>query len=270
MTGHCNKAASLPCQQGVLPCGRAASLPCLHGLPCSQVPAAAAMGSSTADDALDAAKATLLSHNLPKARRRTNVFKDVYQAKGRLFGAFTTRGEGITQATFRFPEIVSASSRPSGFTTEPYMSAQLNASSSLPIHKDKNNFSRSWLIGFGSCEGGRLRVEDPLGTEPPPCISADWQKALRGCYHDVRGTWVQFDPQLYHCVEPVKKGERRSVALVTPRSWKKLPAHCLDELIEIGFYPPLSAQVAEAKATVLPVAGSSTPLPSLAASSAFT
>ena len=66
---------------------------------------------------------------------------------------------------------------------------------------------------------------------------------------------MQFDPQLYHCVEPVSKGERRSVALFTPRSWKRLPAHCLDELIEIGFYPPLSAQVAEAEATALPVAG---------------
>ena len=76
-------------------------------------------------------------------------------ARGRHFGAFTTRGEGVTQATFRFPEIVSAihllaSFQPSGFTTEPYMSAQLNDSSSLPIHKDKNHFSRSWLIGLGS------------------------------------------------------------------------------------------------------------------------
>ena len=270
MTGDCNKAASLPCQQSILPCERADALPCLHGLPCSQGPAAAAMESSTADGELDAAKSTLLNHVLPKARQRTNVFKDVYQPRGRLFGAFTTRGEGITQATFRFPEIVSAihllaSSRPSGFTTEPYMSAQLNASSSLPLHKDKNNFARSWVIGLGSYEGGRLWIEDPLGNEPPPCISADWQKGLRGCYHDIRNTWVQFDPQLYHCVEPVSKGERRSVALFTPRSWKRLPAHCLDELIEFGFYPPLSAQVAEAEATALPVAGSSTPLPSLAA-----
>ena len=98
MTGDCNKAASLPCQQSVLPCERAASLPCLHGLPCSQEPAAAAMESSTADGELDAAKSTLLNHGLPKARQRTNVFKDVYQPRGRLFGAFTTRGEGITQA----------------------------------------------------------------------------------------------------------------------------------------------------------------------------
>ena len=241
-TGDCNKAASLPCQQSVLPCEQADALPCLHGLPCSHGPAAAAMESSPADEALEAAKSTLLNHVLPKARQRTNVFKDVYQPRGRLFGAFTTRGVGITQATFRFPEIVSAihllaSSRPSGFTTEPYMSAQLNASSSLPLHKDKNNFARSWVIGLGSYEGGRLWIEDPLGNEPPPCISADWQKGLRGCYHDIRHRWVQFDPQLYHCVEPVSKGERRSVALFTPRSWKRIPAHCLDELIELGFLP---------------------------------
>ena len=43
-----------------------------------------------------------------------------------------------------------------------------------------------------------------------------------------------------------------------------MPAHCLDELLELGFYLPLSAQVAEASATVPPVAGPVTPLSSLA------
>ena len=111
---------------------------------------------------------------------------------------------------------------------------------------------------------GRLWIESPTGTDPPPCIAADLQKALRGDYHDIRDKWLQFDPQVYHCVEPVSKGERRSIALVTPRSWKRLPARCLDELIEMGSCPPLSAQVAEVSATVLPVAGPCTPLSSLA------
>ena len=48
------------------------------------------------------AKNFLLNHPLPKARQRTNVVSDDYVPEGRLFGAFTTRGEGISQATFLF------------------------------------------------------------------------------------------------------------------------------------------------------------------------
>ena len=76
---------------------------------------------------------------------------------------------------------------------------------------------------------------------------------------------LSFDPQLYHCVEPVTRGERRSIALFSPRSWKRIPAHCLDELIEVGFYPLFSAQNAESEETALLLDGSFTPLPSLAA-----
>ena len=54
------------------------------------------------------AKDILLNHPLPKARQRTNIVSDDYVPEGRLFGAFTTRGEGITQATFRFPLAVMA------------------------------------------------------------------------------------------------------------------------------------------------------------------
>ena len=106
------------------------------------------------------------------------------------------------------------------------MSAQLNASTSWPIHEDKNNFSRSWLIGFGSYEGGCLWVEDPLGKKR-------WEAATM-----MLGTWVQFDPQTYHCVEPVTKGER-SVALFTPRRWKRLRAHSLGS--SSTPLPPLAA-----------------------------
>ena len=51
----------------------------------------------------DDAKKIILDHPLPKARQRTNIVSDDYVPEGRLFGAFTTRGEVITQATFRFP-----------------------------------------------------------------------------------------------------------------------------------------------------------------------
>ena len=54
------------------------------------------------------AKRVLLEHPLPRARQRTNVSTEQYIPEGRLFGAYATRGEGVTQATFRFPLTVAA------------------------------------------------------------------------------------------------------------------------------------------------------------------
>ena len=222
----CLKAASLPCQQ-------ADSLPCLQaaGLPCASTADEASERASCeppTESEVENAKRIVLEHSLPRAKHRTNVSTKDYVPRGRLFGGFATRGEGVTNATFRYPEVVSAihvlaATRPKGFTAEPYLCVQLNAASSLPLHKDKNNFSRSWLLGLGDYEGGRLWVESPVGTDPPPCAVNSWQKALRGEFIDVRDKWTQFDPQLYHCVEPVTRGERRSIALFSPRSWKRIP-----------------------------------------------
>ena len=63
----------------------------------------------------------LLDHRLPKARQRTNVVTPEYVPRGRLFGGYTTRGEGVTIASYRFPDVVSAihdiaATRPPGFT----------------------------------------------------------------------------------------------------------------------------------------------------------
>ena len=92
----------------------------------------------------DDAKEIILNHPLPKARQRTNIVSDDYVPEGRLFGAFTTRGEGITQATFRFPLAVKAlmklaSTREGPCADEGFLSAQVNSGVSLPVHKDKNN-----------------------------------------------------------------------------------------------------------------------------------
>ena len=91
----------------------------------------------------------------------------------------------MTRASLRFPEVVAAihkiaSTRPNGFSEEPYLSAQLNATRHLPVHKDKNNRGRTWLMAFGNYEGGRLWVESPVGSHAPPTAKRDWQKALRG------------------------------------------------------------------------------------------
>ena len=70
----------------------------------------------------------LLQHKLPKARQRTNVATQAYTPRGRLFGGYATRGDGVTMASYRFPEIVSAihsiaATRPGGFADDPYLSA---------------------------------------------------------------------------------------------------------------------------------------------------
>ena len=111
----------------------------------------------------------LINHSLPKSRTRTNVVTAEYTPRGRLFGGYTTRGTGVTHATFRFPDVLKAimslsSTRPKDFTNAPFLSAQLNAATSLLVHKDKNNLSRSWLIAFGDFTGGRLWVESPLAS----------------------------------------------------------------------------------------------------------
>ena len=147
-------------------------------------------------------------------------------------------------ASYRFPEVISAihsiaATRPSGFADEPYLSAQLNSAMSLPVHKDKNNHSMTWLIALGNFTGGRLWIESPVGTHPPPLPRNSVEKKLRGEYLDTKNTWICFDPQLYHAVEPVTSGVRVSLALFTPKGWKKLRPNCIDELIDIGFCPPL-------------------------------
>ena len=129
----------------------------------------------------------LLQHKLPKARQRTNVVTQDYTPHGRLFGGYTTRGEGVTMASYRFPEVIFAihslaATRPSGFADEPYLSAQLNSAMSLPIHKDKNNHSMTWLIALGNFTGGRLWIASPVGTHPPSLPRNPVEKMLRGEY----------------------------------------------------------------------------------------
>ena len=127
--------------------------------------------------------------------------------------------------------------------------------------RTKTMISSPGLSQFGDFIGGHLWLESPIGIEPPPLPTCDWQRKLRGEYINVRNTWVQFDPSLYHCVKEVKSGVRRSIALFSPNGWRKMPPQCLDELGEVGFFPLLATHAAEADATALPF-GHSTEVPS--------
>ena len=131
---------------------------------------------------------------------------------------------------------LTAETRPKNFAQDPLLSAQLNSATSLHLHKDKNEGSRTWLIAFGNYTGGRLWIESPVGVKPPPDPKSAWQRKLRGEFHDVKNKRLAFDPQLNHCVEKVRSGTRRSLALFTPKNWRRIPAHFIEELIDTGFY----------------------------------
>ena len=105
----------------------------------------------------------------------------------------------------------------------------------------QNNLSTTWLIAFGGFTGGGLWLESPIGTHPPPSPQTAWEKNLWGAFHGVKNTWVCFDPQLYHAVEPITSASRWSLALFTPKNWKRLPPHCLADLNDIGLHLSHSA-----------------------------
>ena len=120
---------------------------------------------------------------------------------------------------------------------------------SLHVHKDKNNHNFAWLIAFGDFTGGRLWIESPLGTHPPPNPRNAVERKRRGDYFNTHNTWICFDPQLYHALEEVTSGNRVSIALFTPKSWNKLTHNCIEELIDIGLYPAHSALSTDAGPT---------------------
>eukprot|EP00971_Amphidinium_carterae_P032539 640725-Amphidinium_carterae.1 len=146
----------------------------------------------------------VLAHKLPKQPTRTNVVTEDQTPRSRLFGAYCTRGTGITLSTTRYPSIVQACLGIAETRSKryPFASMQLTTHSYLPCHQDKNNVGCSWLIGLGTYTGGRLWHQTPTGAHPPPVTKHDWEKKLRGDYVDVNHTWHCFDGNLYHAVEP--------------------------------------------------------------------
>ena len=150
----------------------------------------------------------------------------------------------MTACTLKYPWLIKAIHalallRPGAAKHEPYLSASLNEVSHLPIHTDRSNFGTSWTISFGDYRGGgRLWVETPTGTKPPPAHQQEWENRLRGEFVDTYLSWTKFDARTFHSVEPVKSGRRMSLTLFTPAQWDKIPDPIMSDLIDHGFYPP--------------------------------
>eukprot|EP00971_Amphidinium_carterae_P181014 3590835-Amphidinium_carterae.1 len=90
----------------------------------------------------------ILAHRIPKQPTRTNVVTEDQVPKSRLFGAFCTRGCGITQSTVRYPQVVKACLEVAQTRKYSYSFAamQLTTHTYLPCHQDKNNSGYSWII----------------------------------------------------------------------------------------------------------------------------
>ena len=121
-----------------------------------------------------------------------------------------------------------ASLRGGDASSEAYLSAQVNRPKRLQAHKDKNNHSTSWLIALGDFTAGRLWLEDPLGQHPPPCVTSEWQKGLRGSFHNVHNAWFKFDPTKHHALEEVKSGCSHLCGVVLNSILEKDTTSCLD------------------------------------------
>ena len=52
--------------------------------------------------------------------------------------------------------------------------------------------------------------------------------------HDMCQNWWKLDPRRYHAVEVAPGGRRASIALLSPRAWRRIPRHALSEPQDSG------------------------------------
>eukprot|EP00971_Amphidinium_carterae_P327314 6458609-Amphidinium_carterae.1 len=136
--------------------------------------------------------------------------------RGLAIGAFTTRGRGITVASYERSPLVDAihalaKSRPPGLRM-PYLAAAITRGP-VGLHVDKN-YGISMTTSLGEFVGGFLSIQ--------------------GIAHNPSGHWIVFDPSAPHEVTPLEWGSRTSITLYSPRYPGKV-LHCFDELAQLGF-----------------------------------
>eukprot|EP00971_Amphidinium_carterae_P338220 6475462-Amphidinium_carterae.1 len=164
-----------------------------------------------------------------------------------LYGAYTSRGVGVTQRTVSRPHVLRAMMRlaKKRERQDEFASCMLThvvAGECFTVHRDMRNHSDtwSWVTSCGSYKGngGRLWVASTTGTERPPKglrLPPEFPASTRGEFLQTYRKWVRFDAHQWHGVEPVREGERYSVALFSPGYLYQLSQSHWQQLYDSGF-----------------------------------
>ena len=143
---------------------------------------------------------------LPLNPSRNTVYQqDKSEVRGIHFGLLVRRGRGISRADYQRPEArqtlhALATCRP---VNHPYVAIQVNmltTGQQLPEHVDARNIGDSWVLAFGSYQGGALAVQEKNG----------WREI------DNHLKWVRIPSGVLHKVSTVSEGTRYSIVLYSP------------------------------------------------------
>ena len=110
----------------------------------------------------------------------------------------------------------------------PYLSAQLNAASSLPFAKTTVISPGHGCWALATIQGGRLWIESAGGIEPPPCAVNSWQEALRFTLKSFR-----YPDSLLPCKAIIKLRISMEAGSTFPMGWASQ--------VKGSLYPHLSA-----------------------------
>ena len=109
-----------------------------------------------------------------------------------------------------------------------------NCDVSLPTHKDKNNHGETMVDRLRGLHWWKALDREPFGPASTTNYHAKMGRTSHRRLHRRAPEWLKFDPRCYHAVEPVTSGRRVSLALFSPRAWRRIPQHALSELQNLG------------------------------------
>eukprot|EP00971_Amphidinium_carterae_P313832 6237240-Amphidinium_carterae.1 len=110
---------------------------------------------------------SVIAEHIPRvAPARTNIIADNGALCCTTMGGYTQRGQGITQAAYRHPRILSAvhalATTRENQMAEPYLAVSIT-SGRTPWHTDQNEGWTS-LTAVGSFKGGQIVIQLPDGN----------------------------------------------------------------------------------------------------------
>eukprot|EP00971_Amphidinium_carterae_P242043 4805546-Amphidinium_carterae.1 len=155
----------------------------------------------------------LTAKKVHKAPQRTNVFNADFPLESDLLGLYTTRGSGVTAATFEWEHELPllhelAGYRPRHRRASGYLSIQVSTGSGngMAPHVDRANLGQTDIIAVGRYHGGRFWLAKAGGEHKAPLchriqdqtVQRMSSQALFGDYHNIRHRWMSFQGSTPH------------------------------------------------------------------------